>query len=188
MVRDWRRAVEGLIELAFRNLKNAKELLATDSFDAAVKSASTGVENMARALIHCCGGKPEVCGGQEEPLRLLLTRFMEGERKEIGEAIQTVAWIELNKAVLRYVSKSNIAVQLLDRAKAEQIIEASERVLIMFRQVMARHFATELPGLSSDICPKCKSLLTVVSCFNKDTVRYECESCHNKWEESRNRA
>jgi len=186
MVRNWRESIEGLVELAFRNLKNARQHLAAYDLNSAVQLASISVENITRALIHCCGSRPDTGRGQEEPLRLLSTRFAGAERAEYDKAVQTVAWIELNRAVLRYLSESNMGITLLNKAKAEQIIESSERAVAFFRQIIVRHFGSEIPELASETCPKCQSFLTSVSCFDRETVRYECNSCHSKWTGPRN--
>ncbi len=81
---NWRSAIVGLLGLAERNLQSGREKLTLEDYENVISDAAISVENAARALIYCYGGKPNVRSGQEEPLRMLATRFPESEREEFN--------------------------------------------------------------------------------------------------------
>jgi len=118
IVETWRKSIVGLVELADRNLESARQNLEVRNYEAAVQITSTSVENIARALIHCCGGKPDPGSGQEEALRILSRRFEGEEKNEFEKALDDAACISHNRIVLRYLSTHNVQTQLFDDARS----------------------------------------------------------------------
>jgi len=172
LVKNWRKSIIGLIRLADKNLKLAKEHTELGEFKAAVEIAYTSVENIARALIHCCGGKPDLCMGQEETLRMLSCRFEGNERIEFEKAIENVAFLEY--------SKRNRHAQHPSRSTTKRILEYASKTVGLFKEIITEYFTTEIPELS-EACPKCHSLYYSVLSFTRDVVRYQCKVCNHKW-------
>jgi len=184
LVKDWEKSIFGLVKLAEKNLQVAAESLKIRDYKGTVNAASTSVENISRALIHCYGGKPNPGQGQEEALRLISQRLSEDERPEFREAIERIVKINHSKASYPYylhnTSAYNIQIESLDRAETKGILESASNVMRLFENIMATHFATEIPGLD-EICPKCHSTEGTVSCFNNQKVKYQCSRCRHKW-------
>ena len=84
IVATWHRSVVGLVRLADKNLEQAQQHITSNNYKNSITAASIGVENIARALIHCFGGKPNVDTGQQEPLRMLVSRLDEEEKLNGG--------------------------------------------------------------------------------------------------------
>ena len=145
LVENWRKSIIGLIELADENLKFAKERMRLGDSKAAIQSASTSVENIARALIHCYGGKPDIHIGQEEALRMLSPRF-KGYQK-----------IEFEKAIEKVSSICNVTCSqqtiFFDKKRANQTLEYAIETVGMFKRIIIKNFVTEIPELS-EVCPK----------------------------------
>ena len=59
MLQTWRSSVVGLVKLAQRNIDSALDNLKSSNFEAALEAATTSVENISRALLHCYGEKPD---------------------------------------------------------------------------------------------------------------------------------
>jgi hypothetical protein len=71
MVDNWKQSIIGLIRLADQDLRLAEQQIVTTDFKTAIQTAAISVENIARAFIHCYGGKPDDDLGQQEVLKLL---------------------------------------------------------------------------------------------------------------------
>ena len=185
LVETWRKSVVGLIRLAEENLAVARHHLETKDCEASVKATSTGVENIARALIHCYGGKPDPNQGQEEALRILSQRFKGEQRAQFERAVDSLARISHNTIALRYISKHNVQIQLLDETKAKQILESALGIVHLFKQILTDHFVAEIPELRYGTCANCHSLNISVAYFTERRVRYQCNNCRNSWTEPR---
>lgn len=149
LVETWRKSIVGLVKLADRNLQSARQHLTAGNYRATIQTASTSVENIARALIHCCGDKPDSGSGQEEALRILSRRF-EGEGKiEFEKALDKVARISHNRIVLKYTSRHNVQTQLFDETRTRQILESASKIVSLFKRIITEHFGEEIPELLS---------------------------------------
>lgn len=184
LVENWRKSIVGLVKLAERNLTVAKECLDLKDYKRAVEAASTSVENISHALIHCFGEKPVPGSGQEEALRMLSRRFQQDDKIEFEEAIGNVACIDQNKRVLNYLSTHNINNQIFNDARTRQIVESASKTVSLFKRFMTERFVTEIPELG-EACPKCRSMNILVWGFNGEGVRYNCSVCGHKWTEPR---
>lgn len=184
IVESWRKSIVGLVKLAERNLATAKQHLDVKDHKRAVQDASTSVENIAHALIHCFGDKPVLGSGQEEALRMLSRRFQQDDKFEFEKAIGNVASIDQNKKVLNYLSTRNIDNELFNEARTRQIVESASKIVSLFKRIMTEHFITEIPELGQ-VCPKCRSLNIFVWGFTGEGVRYNCNVCRHKWTELR---
>jgi len=188
LVKRWRKGIAGLIKLADNNLAIAKYHLEMRRFEQAVEAASTSVENIARALIHCYGGKPDPDSGQEEPLRMLSQRFLEDEKVEFDKAVNTVAHIANTKMSLPYqanhISSRKVQIQSLDEATTRKTLDSASTVVHLFKRILSDHFAAEIPELD-EACPECGSLNIGAWSFNEAKVNYECNNCHHKWTAAR---
>jgi HEPN domain-containing protein len=176
----WRGSIVKLVRLSDCNRSVAKRYLDVGKFKEAVETAATSVENIARALLHCYGEKPDVGSGQEEALRLLSRRFHDAEKEDFERAVNEVACIHCNRTVLRHVSAGNIETPQFDKEKAEQILESASRVSEQFKQIMDNHFATEIPELR-DVCPRCHSHNFNASDHRLGTTIVQCNSCLYIW-------
>jgi len=107
LIEQWKRSITGLTRLAHQNLNIAREILKQKNYEGATKAASTSVENIARALIHCFGDKPNPTSGQEEPLKIIANRFAGDERTEFKEAINNLPNLPHNHAILKYLPLHN---------------------------------------------------------------------------------
>lgn len=152
LVQNWRKSIVGLTKLADENLTVAKEHLETSDYESAVQSAFTSVENIARALIHCFGGKPDPSSGQEEALRMLSRRFVGDEKIEFENAIDIVAKICHNRIVLGCLSTHNMRISLFDRSQTKRILESASKIVGLFKQILTHYFSTEIPELN-EACP-----------------------------------
>jgi HEPN domain-containing protein len=184
LVEGWRKSVVGLVKLAERNLTVAKECLDLKDYERAVRAASTSVDNIAHALIHCFGEKPVPGSGQEEALRMLSRRFQQDDKIEFEKAISNVACIDQNKKVLNYLSTHNINNQIFNEARTRQIVESASKILGLFKRIMNERFVTEIPELG-EACPKCRSMNIFAWGSNEEGVRYNCNVCGHKWTEPR---
>lgn len=179
-IENWRRSIAGLIRLAECNLQTAKLQASTLNHKAAVEAAVTAVENVARALLHCFGEKPEIDAGQEEPLKLLTRRLREQERPEFEQAIDQLVQLRSSKIVQTYLSKRNIYAPFISKARTEQTIETAEKIFTRFRKIIDEHFATEIPELR-ETCPNCHTLNITLWNFDQQGSTYECNECKHKW-------
>jgi HEPN domain-containing protein len=184
LVENWRKSIVGLFKLAERNLTVAKEYLDLQDNKRAVQAASTSVENISYALIHCFGEKPVPGSGQEEALRMLSRRFGQDDKIEFEEAISSVASIEQNKKVLNYLSTHKINNQIFNEARTRQIVESASNIVGLFKRIITERFVTEIPELG-EACPKCRSMNISVWGFNGEGVRYNCNVCRHRWTEPR---
>lgn len=153
IVESWRKSICGLVTLADKNLYSAKHHLNMKNYRLAIQAAARSVENVARALIHCFGGKPDPDAGQEEALRMLSTRFRGKEKSVFEKAIDTVAFMTQNKKALKYLSDHNTKNELFDEAKIKNILRSSSEIVDLFTRIMARHFAPEIPELQDMVPP-----------------------------------
>jgi len=148
LVENWRKSIIGLVKLACTNLEYAGRHMESRDYKAAVQAASTSVENIARALIHCYGDKPNPSSGQEEVLRMLCRRF-EGDAKiEFEKAIENVARIDYNKSVLRYLSTHEVQLSD-DEANTKRILESASKIVSLFKHIIIEYFGEEISELLS---------------------------------------
>ncbi|HEY4675168.1 MAG TPA: HEPN domain-containing protein [Candidatus Bathyarchaeia archaeon] len=180
IVEKWRKSIVGLIKLADNHLAAAKSHLDLGNYTSAVQDASASVENIARALIHCYGGKPDTEPNQEEALKMLSGRFSSDERAEFENAVEIIANIGYNRIILKYLSTPETRVWLFGETQTKQILECALKIVVLFKRIIAEHFAPEIPELG-DACPKCHSLLVTIWGFDRDNETRECITCHNKW-------
>jgi hypothetical protein len=173
LIGRWRKSIVGLVKMADRNLQVAKQMLAVKDYEAAVKAASTGVENVSRALIHCYGDKPDTEPGQEEPLKILSLKLRGVDRERLERAIDEIASI-----------RNLIASQQITDATAESIVQSASKVASLFKQVIRERFTAEIPELK-DACPKCVAIDVSTWYFNQDIVIQQCDICRYKWTEPR---
>lgn len=169
LVKNWRISIQGLIRLANSNLSVAKHQLQKKQYGLAVQAASTSVENISRALIHCFGGKPNHSYGQEEALRMLTRRFQGSERKKFEKAIEIVANIASYNKKLKCL-KSNIEYThsyaynqytitsnpIFEEAEAKRILKSTFKTFNIFRGIIFRYFEHEIPELAETLpgCPR----------------------------------
>ena len=184
LIKNWQKSIIGLVKLAEKNLQVAEEHLKIRNYRGTVEAVFTSVENISRALIHCHGGNPNPSGGQEEALKLLSQRLSEDERPEFQAAIERIAQINYSKTSYPYrlhnTSAYNIQIKILDKVETERILESASNVVRLFERIITNHFATEIPELD-EICPKCHSTDSTVSCFSNEKVKYQCSRCRHKW-------
>jgi HEPN domain-containing protein len=181
ILETWRKSIVGLINLAQGNLKYARQCLETGDHKTAVEAALTSIENVARALLHSYGEKPEVGSGQEEALKLLGRRFRGTESADFEKAIQELTLLYCNRIVRKCLQKSNPCFSLLPtKAGSSAIFESASRIVAAFTQIIETHFATEIPELG-EACPKCHALDVEVLAFDVTTVSYTCKNCRHSW-------
>lgn len=125
LVENWRKSILGLIALSESNLRSAEEHLRIGDEGTAVQKARTAVENMARALIHCCGGKPDPDPGQEEVLRILSQRFKAEMKTEFDNAVDKIAYIQINQ-------------------KAKQTLQIASEITHTLKKVVLNNFGKEV--------------------------------------------
>ena len=180
LVERWRESVVGLARLAHQNLSLAKNHLGMRNHASALEYAATSLENISRALIHCLGGKPDKEGGQEEALRILSSK-MQGEKKtELEEAIDSMATVNRDLTTMRESLKSNRRPSV-GQAEIRKIIGSVSKAVVLLRQIIVKHFASEIPGLNI-ACPRCQSLyLLSVWAVGGAGIHHECGLCHHKW-------
>ncbi len=142
LLENWRRSIDGLIRLADTNLDSARRHIEVGNYTAAVHAAFTSTENIARALIHCCGGKPDLRPGQEEALRMLTRRFKGEEKEEFEKAIDSIAEFTLDKALWGNPTRC-----LLNESRAKQTLEAALKTVAMFKRIINTHFGEEIQKL-----------------------------------------
>ena len=107
------------------------------------------IENIARALIHCYGGKPDPSSGQEEALKLLSRRLKGVEKIEFENAPHNVARINQNRIVLKSILRHNVQNQLFDETRTRQIVESASKIVRPFTRIIIEHFGEEIPELLS---------------------------------------
>jgi len=151
LVESWRKSIVGLVTLADRNFESAKAFYEQGHCAKAILTSSTGVENISRALIHCCGGKPDESPGQEEALRMLSTRFEGDKRTRFERAIRNVECINENTATLGSLSTDQVTNQIIEQAKARQVLELATETISILREIITEKYANEIPGLYSRI-------------------------------------
>ncbi len=142
---NWRRAIVGLLGLAERNLQSGREKLILEDYENVIRDTAISVENAARALIYCYGGKPNVQSGQEEPLRLLATRFPEGEREEFDRTVNIVARIARNRMVLKHLPIGEAKQELFGKRQAMELCDSALEVTSFFRKIVEEKFGDEIP-------------------------------------------
>lgn len=125
LLERWRASISGLMTLSERNIRNAKDLHKIGDETTATQHAHTAVENMARALIHCCGGKPDLDPGQEEVLKMLSFRFKAETKAAYDNAIDQIHYLRINK-------------------KAEQTLQIAEEITVTFKKVILSNYGEEL--------------------------------------------
>ncbi len=140
VLRNWRRSIAGLVRLAVKNLETAKELATEKNYCEAVSVAATSVENIARAFLHCYGGRPNLNSGQEEALRMISARLCD-ERTKFELAIQNVAYINTVKDVLR--------TSTINKKEAKKVVTIASNIIEQFSRNMFENFSKEIPELLS---------------------------------------
>jgi HEPN domain-containing protein len=176
----FRRSVVGLIRLAESNLQTARTQAGMMNYNAAAELATTSVENVSRALLHCYGEKPDQSAGQEEPLRLVARRLQGEEKARLEKAIGEAAQLYRSKSVQAYLSEKRILAPLLSEDRTQQMLETASRIVAQFRQIIDEHFAAEIPELDEK-CPKCGALTLGVWSFGPTGSSYQCNICGHKW-------
>lgn len=149
LAEHWRKSIVGLVKLAEKNLESAKERMKTGDFKAAVQNASTSVENIARALIHCYGGKPDTTPCQEEALRMLSRRFSGDEKTVFEKAVNEIARIGYSETGLQSLSTQKLRFRFLCETKAKQTLESASKIVNLFKRIITDHFAEEIQELRS---------------------------------------
>lgn len=155
---NWRRAIVGLLILADRNLKSGREKLTLEHYEDAIIDTAISVENAARALIYCYGGKPNTCSGQEEPLRMLATRFPESEREDFERAVETVARIAQNRTVLKNLPPGETKQELFSKRHAKELYRSALEVTSLFNGIIEDKFGDEIPELETIKQPQSQRL------------------------------
>jgi uncharacterized protein (UPF0332 family) len=138
-----------LVKLAEENLRSAELRLKHDDHAESVRTAAIAVENVARALLHCYGEKPNPYSGQGEALRILATRFSELRRPEFGEIVDEVIRINVNREVLRNLPKNEVRKDIFDRTHASQTIGAAKIVISAIKKRIVNEFKDEIPEMQS---------------------------------------
>lgn len=177
MVEEWKKSIVGLIKLADQNLRLAKQHLTMGEPKIAIQTAATSVENIARAMIHSYGGKPDDDLGQEEVLELLSCRFKGKEKEEFDESIHKVVKIDVH-------TRNSLNNTECATDEARDIISLASETTLFFKKILIDHFATEIPELNEK-CPKCHSFEIQTLAFNQQQVNLNCLNCQNKWTENR---
>jgi hypothetical protein len=175
MVEEWKRSISGLIKLADQNLRLAKHHLTMGEPKIAIQTAATSVENIARALIHAYGGKPDDDLGQEEVLQLLSCRFRGKEKDEFDKSILKIVKIDVR-------ARNSLNATECSADEAREIISLASETALLFKKILIDHFATEIPELNEK-CPKCHSLDIQTLAFNQQQTNFNCLNCQNKWTE-----
>jgi HEPN domain-containing protein len=164
LIETWRKSIVGLIKLAEENLESAKHHFIMRNFNGAFEAAATSVENIARALIHCYGGKPDSEISQEEVLKMLANRLSAEERKEFEKAVEDIARIGDNKMTLKKLANSfpswrvagpwndsvwleGAQTKLFDETGARQIVNSASKIISLFKRIIINHFTTEIPEI-----------------------------------------
>lgn len=148
LVDNWQRSIMGLVELAKKNLESAKKEFKVKNYAGTIRIASASVENITRALIHCCGGRPDVHSGQIEALRLLLPRFTMEEKRQFEDAINKMVLIYRYKKTLKKAAENNFAIFSSSKEQARQVLESSTNVVRYFQSVLVRKFGEEIQLLT----------------------------------------
>ena len=173
LVNEWKQSIIGLIRLADQNLRLAEHHIEMTDFKIAIQTAATSVENIARALIHCYGGKPDDDLGQEEVLKLLSWRFDGEEKNEFELAIHKVAEIHV-------CTKNSLQATSSCLKDAQDIISLAHEVNVAFKKILVIHFTQEIPELE-DSCPKCGSFDVETWGVNRQQANCACRNCRHKW-------
>jgi uncharacterized protein (UPF0332 family) len=177
MVEEWKRSISGLIKLADQNLRLAKQHLTMGEPKIAIQTAATSVENIARALIHAYGGKPDDDLGQEEVLELLSCRFGGKEKEEFETSIHKIAKIDVH-------TRNSLNATECAADEAREIISLASETALFFKKILIDHFATEIPELNEK-CPRCHSFDIQTFAFNQQQTTFNCLNCQNRWTENR---
>jgi len=159
LIENWRKSIVGLVGLAQKNLDSANNHLEARNYNASVEAAFTSVENIARALIHCFGYKPDPSLGQEEPLRMLSGRFKGDERMEFEMAIDKIAVLIEKRTCSLSLSTHNVETTFFDEVKTKQILESASEITSLLNGIIASRFGVEIPELLTttvklDVAPK----------------------------------
>ncbi len=181
MLKTWRGSVLKLIKLAHRNSFLAQQLLQKGECWFAMNAAVTSMENMSRALLHCFGEMPEPNSGQDEALRLLARRLSAGEKQEFQKIIDESRKLREKAAAQNLLRQQQpFPRPIPTRSTVTPIILSSTEIIKAIRQIINRHFTSEIPELLAD-CPKCQSPDVSVLAFDKTTTVYICSQCMHKW-------
>ena len=148
LAENWQKSIVGLIDLASKNIESAEAKFAAKDYVGSLRTASTSIENISRALIYCCGGKPDISSGQEEALRLLSLRFSGEERRKFEEAIDEIALIRRCKVVLKEMIKKGVQIDSFEE-QIRQALKSSSSVVEYFKRVLVDNFGEEIPQLAS---------------------------------------
>lgn len=183
LLKIWRKSVVGLIKLAEKNLASAKQHFDLGHFTIAVDTATTSVENIARALMHCYGEKPDINSGQEEILRMMLCRFHGEEKIELERAVNNIAKIRRDRIVLKQLTVESIEAQQSKEVNAKQALESASAIVDLFKRIIDDYFAAEIPELEEK-CPKCHSLDISIWGFSQEVTTCQCNICQHKWMQS----
>jgi hypothetical protein len=172
-IEKWKKSIVGLVVLSDHHLRLAKTHHSIANFYLATQSAATAVENISRALIHCCGERPEIDQGQTEPLQLLSPRLDETERRDLEEAITIVTLVHLKTKNLREEAEFN-------QEEMVRIVESASKAVNILKGIIVHHFAAEIPELNI-ACPKCQSLN--LSNFSEidGCTKHKCMNCYHEW-------
>ena len=180
MVETWHRSIVGLVRSADKNLEQAQQHLKSKNYKDSIRAVSAGMENIARALIHCFGGKPNVDTGQQEPLRMLVSRLNEEEKSEFKQAIDVVVYIDNNRRAVSLHSTNKLQNQPIDEQKNKEILKSALKVNQLFKKIIMNHFLAEIPELS-ELCSKCGSMNISIWGFTEQSANYQCNNCRNTW-------
>jgi HEPN domain-containing protein len=148
LVDNWQKSIIGLVELSKRNLESANVELKAKNYAGSVRTASASVENISRALIHCFGGKPDLCSSQTEALKLLVSRFSLEEKRDFEEVIDNVTVIFQFKETLKNTARKGIFAHSLNREEARHILRLSSSVIRHFQRILVKEFGEEIPLLT----------------------------------------
>ncbi len=181
LVRNWRKSIIGLTATAERNLETARGCMGRSDYKTAIQLACTSVENIARALLHSYGEKPDTEAGQVEALRLLSRRLIGDEKTQFENALDAIKAIDYAKTGSIYPLIDRLRISPEEKEKANRAIETASNTIVLFRNIMIEHFATEIPELRDEMCPKCHSLSVSNWSFSTERVSYGCNICHYTW-------
>lgn len=178
MIQNWKKSIAGLVKLADKNLTTAKRSIEVKDCRGAVQYAITSLENISRALIHCYGGKPDNEQGQEETLRMLISRLDEKKRAEFETTVDDYG--QLITRINNYLQN-----QLNIWREAKQIVDSAKEIQNVFKRMLIDQFTAEIAELMEDMCPKCISGSVSIWGFGPENASFECNDCHFKWSELR---
>jgi hypothetical protein len=134
IVREWKRAMRNLVQDAMLQMGEAQKWWDLNNIALAIFSASTAVEKMARALLHCHGIRPELDFGQAEALRLMQAVYKESQ----GEPFQkSIEFMEKITALRR-------STETLDNTTAKETMEEATRTFELYKRIIKEKFSIEI--------------------------------------------